>query len=618
MASRNSSVTTSSNTEGNDQYQDDMASDCGTSPYSGTQDDVKMDVANDIPGPETHETLLELQCDELDKTFVVESNGVDVQGGFVEIDSLEYTVVCSRCGSQYHPNEHPESDNYICPECKRKEEVLTEAASLISTGTTPNRLRPLMNISEESNVMNPILTISQLQIVMGTEDPRGVSDLQKEITLKDQGSDSQPKGSCLEHSVAMVSEQLLAEENRSVHNQSHAAGGSLDGNKFREKSESSIDAAEAAGISVLLLKRSSCAKGLDSEPNDSCLEQSAAIVSEQLETQNKSVHIPSHAANGSPDVHKCSKKSDSNIDVAEGTGISILLLKRSSSGKGPLVHSRTLNSRSLSYDDLSYTRDLSSSVMSSTGHGSISTISSVDLSSTRHPVMLVRRHSSGKRSDTSSKPQSTVSSLSGSSMQMYQGLGHFAVSHEENFEECLSNISNIVGGEIPGLPFDHVVLIENTEPSVSKTVLEENSQVSVIVDEDHVLHEVHEGHKKIIGIVPHVEKLAFLESSVEEESTRMDNRVGEAERGEDPTQCSLTAVSEIEINDSHRSSLRLEIDMASKEDSKDNSTHVYPNDNAKALSPESSTSDHADRLPGMYLEACMDHTTVSMFFLKFL
>jgi len=357
-----------------------------------------------------------------------------------------------------------------------------------------------------------------------------------------------------------------------------------------------------------------------------------AMVSEQLEIEeNRSVHNSSHADRSPTDVHKCSKKPDSNINVAEGAGISVLILKRSSSAKGPLVHSRTLNSSSISYADLSYTRDVSSSMMSSNGHGSISTISSVDLSSTRNPEMLVRLHSSGKRSDTSSKPQSTVSSLSGSSMQMYQGLGHFTGSHEENFEECSSNVRNIVSGEIPGSPSNHVVLLENTESSVSKTVLDEennygtyvtsgennasamdqhtacamlkdNSWVSVEMDEGLVVHEVYEGHEKMIDIVPNAGESTFLQYSIAEESTWTDNRVDEVENEGDPTQCSLPTMSEIEIDDSHPISSSLQIDTASKEDLEDHSTHMHPNNHAKVLSPGSRTSDHADGLVGMYLK----------------
>lgn len=576
MISRDSSVTTSSNTEGNDQYQDDVASDCATAPYPDIQD------ANDISGSEAHDIWPKLQLDE---------HGGDVQCGFVESNNLENTLVCSRCGCRYHPNELSENNNNICPECKQKAEFPENPASLISSEVIPNTSVPLMNFSEESNVMDPILAVRQLQIVIGTDNPRNVSDLREEITLDAKGPDSQPKDSCLEHSVMIFSEQLVAEENRSV----RAAYGSPDGDKCREKPKSNIDSAEATGISVLLLKGSNYAKGPGGQPNDRCLEQSVAMVSEQLEIEeNRSGHNSSHADRSPTDVHKCSKKPDSNINVAEGAGISVLILKRSSSAKGPLVHSRNLNSSSISYDDLSYTRDVSSSMMSSNGHGSISSISSVDLFSTRHPEMLVRRHSSGKGSDTSSKPQSTVSSLSGSSMQMCQGLGHFTVSHEENFEECSSNVRNIVAGEIPGSPSNHVVLLENTEPSVSKTLLDEennygtyvtsgensasamdqhtactmledNSWVSVEMDEGLVLHEAYEGHEKMIDIVPNAGESTFLQCSIAEESTWTDNRVDEVEKEGDPTQCSLP-------------------------------THLHPNNHAKVLSPGSRTSDHADGL----------------------
>lgn len=112
--------------------------------------------------------------------------------------------------------------------------------------------------------------------------------------------------------------------------------------------------------------------------------------------------------------------STSEVDVSEGTGIS-LLLKKSSSSKGHLVQSRSFTATNICYDDFSYVRDSVNSMRSSGGHSNASVSSSVDLGSSREARN--QRQTSGRKSDIEnyryeipSKHKRSISSLSGASV----------------------------------------------------------------------------------------------------------------------------------------------------------------------------------------------------------
>ncbi|KAE9607982.1 hypothetical protein Lal_00003514 [Lupinus albus] len=116
-----------------------------------------------------------------------------------------------------------------------------------------------------------------------------------------------------------------------------------------------------------------------------------------------------------------------NVNLMEGTGISVLL-KRSSSNKGSILQGRSFTATTISYDDLSLARDSVNSTRSSTRHGSYSASSSFDLSSVRQTEIRVQRQLSGKKLDVEfgydlgNKPPSTYSSFSGTSNHSNHGL----------------------------------------------------------------------------------------------------------------------------------------------------------------------------------------------------
>lgn len=128
------------------------------------------------------------------------------------------------------------------------------------------------------------------------------------------------------------------------------------------------------------------------------------------------------------------------VDVPQGVGISVLL-KSSSSSKSPVVHGRTFTAINTPLDDLSYARDSMNSMRSSIGHGSASTSSSVDLSSSRQTDARVQRQLSCKKADqensrhgTNIRPLSRGSSFSGTFNQAHHAIISDMSTSEENFE----------------------------------------------------------------------------------------------------------------------------------------------------------------------------------------
>lgn len=169
------------------------------------------------------------------------------------------------------------------------------------------------------------------------------------------------------------------------------------------------------------------------------------LISQQTGDQQT---VSCRTSNGKTDslrLQNFSGYSSSKADVSEGAGISLLLT--SSSGKGPIVRSRTFTATSITCDDFSYMRDSATSTRSSYGHGSASASSSVDLGSTRQIDTRVQRQGSGRKSDLENyrcemitKHQCSGSSLSGTSTHAFQTSSMATSGHEECFEVSAMNV----------------------------------------------------------------------------------------------------------------------------------------------------------------------------------
>ncbi|XP_075496691.1 uncharacterized protein LOC142533712 [Primulina tabacum] len=129
---------------------------------------------------------------------------------------------------------------------------------------------------------------------------------------------------------------------------------------------------------------------------------------------------------------------NSKVEVPEGAGIS-LLLKKSSSSRGPIVQSRSFTASTTCCDDFSYMRDSMNSIRSSIGHISASVSSSVDMGYSRKIETRVQRQSSGRKSDTENwmldmptKHKQSASSLSGASSHCFQVQSAASSCHEDS------------------------------------------------------------------------------------------------------------------------------------------------------------------------------------------
>ncbi|KAJ6821194.1 uncharacterized protein M6B38_393250 [Iris pallida] len=104
------------------------------------------------------------------------------------------------------------------------------------------------------------------------------------------------------------------------------------------------------------------------------------------------------------------------VDNPEGTGISVLLLQRSSSSKWPVVQGRSFSSTNILCSEPSYVRENTIALRRSIGQDSASTSSSMDLGSSRQLETRIQRQFSSRknemgsiRSETDAKEQCTSS-----------------------------------------------------------------------------------------------------------------------------------------------------------------------------------------------------------------
>ncbi|CAN1137290.1 hypothetical protein LINPERHAP2_LOCUS9962 [Linum perenne] len=131
-------------------------------------------------------------------------------------------------------------------------------------------------------------------------------------------------------------------------------------------------------------------------------------------TEPALVRSVSDIVTGSHQLSNYNETRNLKADLTEGAGISVVL-RKSSSIKGHVFQGRSFTASSVSYDDVSFTRDSANSFRSSIGHGSTSGSSSVDLYSARQMESRIQRQLSAKKSDLdSTRPLSRGSSFSGS------------------------------------------------------------------------------------------------------------------------------------------------------------------------------------------------------------
>ncbi|KAF7813629.1 flocculation protein FLO11 [Senna tora] len=450
LVSRNSSVTTSSNassdlctsfaldTEGSDHNHDDAASEAEKTPYPDIHDEVfafdKGDILNANIGHDINDEAVDIHHNEFrdskldfDPTISEDSvyqEGIDTatvessETSYVKVDimetgSFDNTAICSRCGCHYEASDQAEKDARLCPECSGKNTQLTVITNEAVLAVAEDSS---MFSTNESAEIKPVAETDELLVTHVLHQDTGVGDLN--FSLGEQ----------------------YAEE-------SHTSCSELNEDQSRQ---------------IPL-------------PSSSSVEGGSQIPTNLLDMEKPGVDYRKPNVNvGGQQLHHYSP--NLKMDLSEGTGISVLL-KRSSSIKGPVVQGRTFTATTISYDDISLARGSVSSIRSSTGHGSYSASSSIDFSPVKKMDFSVQRQLSGRKLDVDCgyeiriKHQRTGSSFSGTSNHSHHGIG---LATQET--ECGKTDCGILA-EIPII--SQVQISENTvtdviDASSMGSIVEEN------------------------------------------------------------------------------------------------------------------------------------------------
>lgn len=226
------------------------------------------------------------------------------------------------------------------------------------------------------------------------------------------------------------------------------------------------------------------------------------LIGQQMGDQQTVSSRTSNAKTDSLRLQNFSGYSSSKSDVSEGAGISLLLT--STSGKGPIVRSRTFTATSITCDDFSYMRDSATSTRSSYGHGSASASSSVDLGSTRQTDTRVQRQGSGRKSDFENyrcemiaKHQRSGSSLSGTSTHAFQTSSMATSGHEESFEVSAVNLEKNTVDPTCIATQGHSLTSENREGDIISTDVESDNNWGTVSDLSSCTMNVHPGDASV-------------------------------------------------------------------------------------------------------------------------
>ncbi|XP_020239271.1 uncharacterized protein LOC109818219 [Cajanus cajan] len=450
LVSRNSSVTTSSNassdqgttfaldTEGSEHNQDDMASEADRILYPDIHEEVfafdKIDALNakieqeinresvDILHNQTRDpkpvfSLIESEGSishiHIDTRVNESSEITHVRGDISETGNFENTALCSHCGCSFEVTSQAEKNIGLCPECSRKTTLLRVTIPETTLAASEDPSLITTDIPKEEKSLSKT---NQLMVAIASELPEetNVGDLR--FPGEQDAEESQTSCSELNQDHS---------QNSSLPNSLAEVGRQTSDNRL-EMNQSGVDYMNP-----------------DSEYGDQ---------------------------------HHCSDRPNLNMDPLDGTGISVLL-KRSSSNKGPVFQGRTFTATTISYDDLSLARDSINSFRSLMRPGSYSASSSIDLSSTRQTEFRVQRQLSGRKLDVDSgydlriKPPSTASSFSGASNHSRHDLG--LITRE--------TVGSTEGGFVEEVPR---VLQEIQALGNTVTDIIDASSINLVVEED--------------------------------------------------------------------------------------------------------------------------------------
>lgn len=620
LISRNSSVTTSSNassdqgtsvaldTEESEQNHDDMASQGEKAPYHDVHDEVfildKVDAMNEGIGHEigveshkskhancdqdlTVESVIgdpdDLSSHKAALTAHATSDALHVKGVVLEFDNFENILVCSQCSNRYHAIEPVEKEIQLCPDCRIKDDLLIVSTPLTKMLVSDNSPAPSVNISGEYKPLDQL----EPQII--------VSDLPETIDMVE-----------------------------------------------RQTSPSAEDVRQGE---INHGKQSQCNVPENSLARSLVEEGKQRLENQKMMAQPDVDYYTSDGNSSNQKLGHFNEYPNLKVDISEGTGISVLLLNRSSSSKGPVLQGRTFTATNISYDDPSYARDIANSMRSSIGHGSASASSSVDLGSAKQLETRVQRQLSGRKSDIENykydpniKPQITGSPFPGVLSHASLNLGLAMSTYEDNFEVSTGKYDVVVERTVASQR--EVVASENAEvndlnSSFSGTsILDEdnfdcnescrtanasssellshalsnqiqnNSAASLPSCEDCLSCVKSEDFPNNLSTPLDIEESVSTAESCSGEEDIVSNTGVDERPQEIPTHKSLITISEIEIEKGHQNTPDSHIDsdysMGNIDDFEEPSASASLDKDLTALTPEPNSSDHAHGLLGIY------------------
>ncbi|XP_028794077.1 cell wall protein RBR3, partial [Neltuma alba] len=366
LVSRNSSITTSSNassdqgtsialdTEGSDHNQDDVASEAEKIPYPDIHEEVFAFDKDDVMNADTGHEIANESVD----AHLNESKGSKIDcGPTIAEESLYHGIAAATIESSETTNAKTdimETDGFentaICSQCGCRYEASDQTEKDV-------RLCP-----ECSGKYTMLRVIPQETVLAVAEDSSMFST---------NGSTEEKPGA--ETDQLMVSCELPQDTN-------------VDGERGAERSQTSY--------SEVIQDQSQ-----QIPPPSSAAEGSGEMPANQLDMDQSGADGRNPYSNvGDQQLYHHNDRRNSKMDLLGGAGISVLL-KRSSSSKGPVVQGRTFTATTISYDDISLARGSVNSFRSSTGHGSYSASSSVDFSPAKKMDSGMQRQLSSRKLD---------------------------------------------------------------------------------------------------------------------------------------------------------------------------------------------------------------------------
>lgn len=585
MKLRNSSVSTSSNgssdqgtsiapdTEGSDQNHDDALSECGNLLPHEVQDEVfafeRADIVNEDTEREPCDGSASMQHNDFNRlgtaTISASPEAKFVEADFSKTDSFEYAI-CSICGCGYRPVDPVEKDAKLCLDCSRKDGLST-LATAVTTLVSQNSTCESMNISEEVKLPNDS---DSLVALSRSPEVTDIGKFQhKKCVEEDQNCCFVQRESCLQESssaepLALECEQTVDPTDVSQHDTDHSLPHNdtevLPVGTLKGPQKSLVDASQVAGVSVLLLNRSS-----------SCKER---VVQERTSTATAVPYGEPFNARDSTNTLRISvshgnASTSSSVDVSSSRQTETLAKRQLSGCKSDMENPRHNMNTKFQSTGSSFS-GISNIVYQAKGYTSSAHEDNSD--------NLVRSVECDDEEASVASPEQVPASSDTERGNENQSLKKTSViplpdSHESS-EVCQA--TNVLTSELSSntlnihLEKNSVALRPNDDDSVSNNGKDFSSYA--ISDTD------------VASVMP----------SCLEEHSELYTSSGGSEFAEVPNNCSLVRVSEI-INNCHQNFSGPQIDISMNlESSVENQPSVFPPSDRDFMAsvPESKSSDH--------------------------